>query len=718
MDEELDRKYGNDEKSKEAKRRKADQFSQFMNFIHHHQANESRVAEQRRREQEQQSREQEQQARAVERQREARIHSSVHRLYSPESGISRPVHPDAFVSYLERVFGLESHLVAFQNERLTTIPSMIRLLTAVQEVNLSQNNLVVLPQDLFAMPHLKRLYVHSNAIRVLPTSFGEAAHQLEVLDLHANQITALPADFGTLTRLQSLDMEKNKLKALPEEIGNLRDTLQHLNLASNHIKILPVLMGQLRNLSYLNLKNNPIVNLPPHIYLQGPVAAMKFLRELAPTAAGITDPSSLIHDFSRLPSEKGFLADLILQSYAGSSSSSAAETREQAAHDTIHAEISNFAQELPNGGVSFQVHTSIVTNRCKALQTALDTAKSLGIRLQVHPTLGLPILPLKLSTEQLAILIIFLYSDQYHKPELPLLTVATSMSEDEVVETVKQNQLLTQQFQATLACASATASTCQLPYLQYLVDRHFKQAKAMESTFGEDVKRLWKSGEGCDASFAFPLHPEVPLLHAHKVVLCARSKFFRTMLTGGLLESQQKVVEIRDIHPRVFANMVEFCYTDDVEELDGETIMELLAAARLYGLDRLLGIVESVVGYSLDTHNVCGIMTTAALYSLSKLARACKFFVLSNWETVTKTEAWQETPLKLREKLIATATEWGVISHATGANTTSANTITSSTSAEWGVISHAGANATLANTTSTSTAAEASSSSSSSSSPS
>ena len=165
-----------------------------------------------------------------------------------------------------------------------------------------------------------------------------------------------------------------------------------------------------------------------------------------------------------------------------------------------------------------------------------------------------------------------------------------------------------------------------------------------------------------DIAFRVLDEPGSPLIGAHKLILCGRSKYLQNMLTGGLLESRQVIIDMADISHDTLKAIVEFCYTDDVTDLNGEMIMELLMKARLFGLDRLLGFVESIIGYSLDITNVASIANVAFLYELPRLAKATKFYILSHWSQVTKDISWTELDPRVRQKLTQTAIKWEIIS--------------------------------------------------------
>jgi hypothetical protein len=89
--------------------------------------------------------------------------------------------------------------------------------------------------------------------------------------------------------------------------------------------------------------------------------------------------------------------------------------------------------------------------------------------------------------------------------------------------------------------------------------------------------------------------------------------------------------------------------------------MDLLMSSRVYGLERLKGLCESVVGYSLDVANAPGIYSISDLYSFKRLKKACKYFILSNWHAVTTGDPWKELEPKLQQSITRKAEEWKII---------------------------------------------------------
>lgn len=86
------------------------------------------------------------------------------------------------------------------------------------------------------------------------------------LDLSNNKIIIIPEEFGTLTHLVRLDLSYNLIQSLPESIGSLT-SLRHLDLFSNKLKRLPWSFGHLDELVWLDIGNNPIdaTFIPPEL---------------------------------------------------------------------------------------------------------------------------------------------------------------------------------------------------------------------------------------------------------------------------------------------------------------------------------------------------------------------------------------------------------------------------------------------------------------------
>jgi Leucine-rich repeat (LRR) protein len=144
--------------------------------------------------------------------------------------------------------------------QLTTLPEDIGELVALELLSLTGNQLTTLPEAIWKLTAMEGLYLIGNQLTILPEAIGELV-ALKRLYLNGNQLTTLPEAMGNLTNLQMLYLMNNKLTALPEALGSLTN-LQELYLMDNQLTALPEAMGKLTNLQELYLNNNQFTALP------------------------------------------------------------------------------------------------------------------------------------------------------------------------------------------------------------------------------------------------------------------------------------------------------------------------------------------------------------------------------------------------------------------------------------------------------------------------
>ena len=149
---------------------------------------------------------------------------------------------------------------------LRTLPDSLCLLghhAQLQQLDLRNNQLVMLPESIGQLKQLRRLYLEGNKLTTLPESIGQLK-QLRRLYLEGNKLTALPESIGQLKQLEGLSLGHNDLTTLPESIGQLKQ-LWELTLCHNQLVILPESVGQLKQLRWLALCHNQLTTLPESI---------------------------------------------------------------------------------------------------------------------------------------------------------------------------------------------------------------------------------------------------------------------------------------------------------------------------------------------------------------------------------------------------------------------------------------------------------------------
>jgi hypothetical protein len=130
----------------------------------------------------------------------------------------------------------------------------------LENLDLSQNQLIRLPTALGQLLHLKELNLSDNRLTELPVNLGQLLH-LKELNLSDNRLTELPANLGQLLHLKELNLSDNQLHQLPDRLRQLKN-LRVLDLSRNDLTDLPEAFEELKRLHILNLNHNQFEELP------------------------------------------------------------------------------------------------------------------------------------------------------------------------------------------------------------------------------------------------------------------------------------------------------------------------------------------------------------------------------------------------------------------------------------------------------------------------
>ena len=127
---------------------------------------------------------------------------------------------------------------------------------------------------------------------------------------------------------------------------------------------------------------------------------------------------------------------------------------------------------------------------------------------------------------------------------------------------------------------------------------------------------------------------------AHKLILSARSPVFFTLFQND----EKKTIytlEVQDIEPDVFHEVLRFIYTDKVEKLDAMA-PQLLAAADRYMLDLLKTECEVSLARNVTLANCGELLILAHLHSANNLKKIFLDFVRCHSSEVAVTSNWQK----------------------------------------------------------------------------
>ncbi|XP_028640756.1 TD and POZ domain-containing protein 3-like [Grammomys surdaster] len=156
--------------------------------------------------------------------------------------------------------------------------------------------------------------------------------------------------------------------------------------------------------------------------------------------------------------------------------------------------------------------------------------------------------------------------------------------------------------------------------------------------FTDDVEEQWENSLSTDCC----LFVGGQEFRAHKAILAAHSPVFRAMFEHEMKEKLTNRVEIQDLDPEVFKEMMGFIYTGKVPHFHSYSMTTgVLAAADRYGLEDLMAMCEDALCRNLSVLNVTYTLFLADLHSRKHLkTQALDFIKLYPFE-VSETSRWK-----------------------------------------------------------------------------
>ena len=155
-----------------------------------------------------------------------------------------------------------------------------------------------------------------------------------------------------------------------------------------------------------------------------------------------------------------------------------------------------------------------------------------------------------------------------------------------------------------------------------------------------DVPELLDTDANADVHFVF----KESTIAAHSSVIAASSPVFATMFQRGKFkEAHPKTVDIEDVDPGVFRQLLQFLYSGQVSEWQNADVMEsLFVAADKYQLDALKNLCEDCLIPELELENAIRFLVLAHLHLAPKLQQAAVKCLRAHRDELWKLEDWKE----------------------------------------------------------------------------
>ena len=160
------------------------------------------------------------------------------------------------------------------SENLTVFPiEILSLADSLEILDLSNNQLKVLPEEIKQLHRLKIIFASNNLFEALPECLGQCEN-LEMIGFKANKIKQVPAQ-SLPAKLRWLILTDNQITHLPDSLGE-RPRMQKLALAGNQLTELPANLAQLNNLELIRISANHLTQFPDQLLCLPKLAWLAF----------------------------------------------------------------------------------------------------------------------------------------------------------------------------------------------------------------------------------------------------------------------------------------------------------------------------------------------------------------------------------------------------------------------------------------------------------
>ncbi|XP_044728418.1 BTB/POZ domain-containing protein 2-like, partial [Chrysoperla carnea] len=141
--------------------------------------------------------------------------------------------------------------------------------------------------------------------------------------------------------------------------------------------------------------------------------------------------------------------------------------------------------------------------------------------------------------------------------------------------------------------------------------------QASSKTLKRYIRPLCNNNQFSDINFLVGKDNQKQRMSAHKIILCSWSTVFEAMFCGSLATKSDEI-EIPDVEPEAFINLLNFMYYNKVE-VNPETVMSTLYAARKYNVLELEKQCVNFLKKNVDSENIFFLLNQARFYDLRKL---------------------------------------------------------------------------------------------------
>uniref|UniRef100_A0A182YNJ8 BTB/POZ domain-containing protein 9 n=1 Tax=Anopheles stephensi TaxID=30069 RepID=A0A182YNJ8_ANOST len=171
----------------------------------------------------------------------------------------------------------------------------------------------------------------------------------------------------------------------------------------------------------------------------------------------------------------------------------------------------------------------------------------------------------------------------------------------------------------------------------------------LTARFSMQMAQLCMSPDYSDVTFIV----EKQRIPAHRVILAARSEYFRALLYGGMQETRQDEITLH-IPLTAFKSLLKYIYSGSMSlvHMKEEHLLDTLGLANQYGFADLEMAISDYLRQVLSLSNVCAILDAARLFALDGLTTVCYTFMDRNASEILQHDSFRNLSLDSLSSLL------------------------------------------------------------------
>jgi speckle-type POZ protein len=168
----------------------------------------------------------------------------------------------------------------------------------------------------------------------------------------------------------------------------------------------------------------------------------------------------------------------------------------------------------------------------------------------------------------------------------------------------------------------------------------FGNSELNENKIVKGLAGMFYSQTLCDVHFHFK---NGQTIGAHVIVLSTGSPVFATMFQSSFIESKTRIVNIEDIEPEVFRQLLICLYTGKAPKMkENGLARQLYEDADKYGIENLKKECVEELLNQLSVENAIELLIWSDFHSATKLFKSTLKFIAKNFATLVSKPEWME----------------------------------------------------------------------------